>query len=125
MFLRNFGILKYHGVTSQVILLWFSRSFMLLNSAGLFPMNNIVTHMTIARQRLGKHCPGITLSTIEEYPLLGNGSINTNSRTTEEKCFLWGPCRGIIRGHRRSSEAGSYRSTTEYNGEREREWSVS
>jgi hypothetical protein len=29
--------------------------------------------MPIARQRLGKHVPEVMLSTIEEYPLLGNG----------------------------------------------------
>jgi hypothetical protein len=33
--------------------------------------------MTIARQRLGKHVPEITLSTIEGYPLLGSGSLGT------------------------------------------------
>jgi hypothetical protein len=60
--------------------------------------------MSIARQRHDKHSPGDTLSTIG-HPLLGNGRINTHSRTAEEKCFPWGPCRGIIRGHRRSSEA--------------------
>jgi hypothetical protein len=73
-----------------------------------------VTHMTIARQRLGKHIPGVTLSTIKGHPLLGNGSIDTHSRTTEETCFPRGPHRGIIRGHRRSSEAGERMSTTEY-----------
>jgi hypothetical protein len=40
---------------------------------------NIVTHMTIARQQLGKHIPEVTLSTIEGYALLGNGPINTYS----------------------------------------------
>jgi hypothetical protein len=35
--------------------------------------------MPIARQRLGKHIPEVTLSTIEGYPLLGNGQINTHS----------------------------------------------
>jgi hypothetical protein len=36
-------------------------------------------HMAIARQRLGKHIPEITLSTIGGYPLLGNETINTHS----------------------------------------------
>jgi hypothetical protein len=40
----------------------------------------IVTHMPIARQRLAKHIPEITLSTIEGHALLGNGPINTHSR---------------------------------------------
>jgi hypothetical protein len=53
--------------------------------------------MTIAGQRLGKHIPRVTSSTIEGYRLLGNGAIHTHSRTTEIKCFPWGPCRGIIR----------------------------
>jgi hypothetical protein len=39
-----------------------------------------VTHMTIARQRIGKHSPGVTLSTIG-HSLLDNGPINTHSRT--------------------------------------------
>jgi hypothetical protein len=37
---------------------------------------NIVTHMTIARQQLGKHNPGVTLSTKEGHPSLGNRPIN-------------------------------------------------
>jgi hypothetical protein len=40
---------------------------------------HIVTYMTIVRQRLGKHFPQVTLSTIEGQPLLGNGPINTHS----------------------------------------------
>jgi hypothetical protein len=38
-------------------------------------INNIVTHITIARQRLGKHVPEVTLSTMEENMLLGSGSL--------------------------------------------------
>jgi hypothetical protein len=38
---------------------------------------DIVTHNTIARQRLGKLVPEVTLSTIEGRQLLCNGSINT------------------------------------------------
>jgi hypothetical protein len=64
--------------------------------------------MTIAGQRLGKHSPGVTLSTIEGHPLLGNGPINTHSRTTEEKNFPRGPCREIIKEQRRRL-AGSLR----------------
>jgi hypothetical protein len=48
------------------------------------------------------------------HPLLGNGPISTHARTTEEKCFPWGPCRGIIR--KSNSEASGCRSTTEYKG---------
>jgi hypothetical protein len=32
--------------------------------------------MTIARQRLGKYVPEVTLSTVEGRPLLGNGSLD-------------------------------------------------
>jgi hypothetical protein len=60
------------------------------------PKGIIVTHVTIARQRLGKHSLGVTLSKIGR-PVLDNGQINTHSRTREEKCFPWGPWRGIIR----------------------------
>jgi hypothetical protein len=68
--------------------------------------------MTIARKLLGKHNPGVTLPTIEGHPLLGNGPINTHSRTTEEKCFPGCPCRGIIRES--NSEAGSCKSSQSY-----------
>jgi hypothetical protein len=37
---------------------------------------DVMTHMTIARQRLDKQIPGITLSTIG-HPLLGKEPINT------------------------------------------------
>jgi hypothetical protein len=83
---------------------------------------SIVMHMTIARQRPCKHSLGVTLSTIEGHPLLGNGPLNTRSRTTEGECFPSSPCRGIVGGHKEISEAGSSRSTREYSGEREREW---
>jgi hypothetical protein len=69
----------------------------------LYSCHNTVTHMTIARQRLGKHIPGVMLSTTEGHTLLGNG----HSRTTEEKYFPWGLCRGTIRES--NSEAGSCR----------------
>jgi hypothetical protein len=39
----------------------------------------IVTHMSIARQQLGKHIPEVTLSTIERHQLADNGYINTHS----------------------------------------------
>jgi hypothetical protein len=68
--------------------------------------------MTVALQRLGKHSPGVTLSTTEGHPLLGNRPINTHFKTREKKDSPWGPCRRIIRGHRRRL-AGGYRSTTE------------
>jgi hypothetical protein len=38
---------------------------------------NIVTHMTIARQRLGKRIPELTLSIIVGRPLLGSESLGT------------------------------------------------
>jgi hypothetical protein len=34
-------------------------------------------HMTIARQRFGKHISEVTLSTVEEHPLLGSKSVGT------------------------------------------------
>jgi hypothetical protein len=42
-------------------------------------IENIVTHMPIAKQRLSKHIPEVTLSTIEGHSLLGNEQINTHS----------------------------------------------
>jgi hypothetical protein len=47
------------------------------NSHILLCLEDIVTHMTIARQRLGKDIPEVTLSIIEVHPLLGNEPINT------------------------------------------------
>jgi hypothetical protein len=40
-------------------------------------IKNTVTHMTIVRQRLGKHIPEFTLSTIEGRSLLGNRLLDT------------------------------------------------
>jgi hypothetical protein len=50
---------------------------------------NIVIHMIIAMQRLGKCIPYVMLSTIEGHPLLGNEPINIHSY---RKCFLCGLC---------------------------------
>jgi hypothetical protein len=77
----------------------------------------------IAMQWLGKHSPGVTFSTTEGHPLLGNGPINRHSRTTEENCFPRGPCRGIVREHRGVPRLavveynGVQRSTTENENE--------
>jgi hypothetical protein len=38
---------------------------------------NIVTNMTIARQRIGKHIPEMTLSIVEGPPLLASKSQHT------------------------------------------------
>jgi hypothetical protein len=38
---------------------------------------NIVMQMTIDRQRLGKRVHEVTLSTMEEHPLLGSESLGT------------------------------------------------
>jgi hypothetical protein len=54
--------------------------------------------MSIARQRLGKHIPKCRRSTIEERALLGNRQIKHAFLT--RRCFQWGTCRGVIRGHR-------------------------
>jgi hypothetical protein len=58
---------------------------------------NIVMHMHIARQRIGKHIPEVTLPTIG-HPLLSNGPINTHSDNKIRR-FPWSPCRDIIRWH--------------------------
>jgi prephenate dehydrogenase len=36
--------------------------------------------MTTIRQRLGKHVPEVTLSTVGGHPLLGNGSLETSQQ---------------------------------------------
>jgi hypothetical protein len=46
------------------------------------------------------------------HPLIGDGPMNTYSRTREEGCFPWSPCRGNMRES--NSEAGSCRSTIEF-----------
>jgi hypothetical protein len=38
-----------------------------------------VTQMTIAKQQLCKHIPGVTLSTIQEHPSRGREPPNTHS----------------------------------------------
>jgi hypothetical protein len=76
-----------------------------------------VRHVTIARRRLGERVPGVTLSTTEGHPLLGNVSINKHSRTIEEKCFPWGPCRRNIRESNSEARAvGAQRRTENENG---------
>jgi hypothetical protein len=52
--------------------------------------------LTIARERLGKHIPGVTLSTIEEYSLLDDKLI-THILDNIRRSFPWGPCQGIVR----------------------------
>jgi hypothetical protein len=41
------------------------------------PIIYIVTYMTIARQKFGKHVPKVTQSTVERPPLLGNKQVGT------------------------------------------------
>jgi hypothetical protein len=89
--------------------------------------HNIVTHMPIARQRLDKHIPEVTLSTIEGHSLLGIGPINTHS-CNRETVFSGCPCRGIIRGqsqrNRERTEEGQ-QSTTKFSWKSEWfQWSV-
>jgi hypothetical protein len=72
--------------------------------------------MSIARQRLGKHIPEFTLSKIEEYPLLGNGPINT-FLTTEDGVFHGVRAEELQEGTVRRIE-GAQRITEEYEGVR-------
>jgi hypothetical protein len=60
---------------------------------------NNMTRMTTARQRLGKHIPEVTPSTIKGHPLLCNEPINKHSweqkrwiytGSQQKRCFLWG-----------------------------------
>jgi hypothetical protein len=52
--------------------------------------------MPIPRQRVAKYIPKVTLSTINEYPLLGNGAVNT--------VFSVGSCRGVIKSRKNENE---------------------
>jgi hypothetical protein len=40
--------------------------------------------MTVARQRLGRHIPGIALSIVEGHPLPGNRSLDTFPQIAEK-----------------------------------------
>jgi hypothetical protein len=46
----------------------------------------IVTYMPVAKERLGKHIPEVTLSKIG-HSLLGSGQINTHSRQHKTEFF--------------------------------------
>jgi hypothetical protein len=94
------------GLHTKRRLSW-SAERLVASGEGICHMNlDIVTHMTIARQRLSKHIPGVTLSTIGENPLLDNKPI-TNILDNIRRCFPCGPCQGIIR--KSNSEAGAVR----------------
>jgi hypothetical protein len=54
--------------------------------------------MPIVRQRLDKHIPEVTLSTIVGHPLLGNGPINMHSRQ-RKTVFSVGP---VITNYKRA-----------------------
>jgi hypothetical protein len=67
---------------------------------------DIVTYIPIVRQRVGKHIPAEKTSRTIGYLSLGNGVVNTlfNNR---RQCFLWGPCKVVIRSFRQGSSRRS------------------
>jgi hypothetical protein len=64
---------------------------------------DIVTYRPVARQLFGKHIPAVATPATKGRPLLGNGSVNKPCQQ-QRGCFLRGPCRGVIKGQRRSLE---------------------
>jgi hypothetical protein len=54
--------------------------------------------MTTAMQRLGKHIPEVTLSTIEGHPLPGKRSVQSTTSTRRHT-----PEDGILHSHRREN----------------------
>jgi hypothetical protein len=87
-----------HFVT-KILLIHFIK-FVLFWTHGI-TIENIVTYITIATQRLGKHIPAITntQTIIRQHPFPYNGAVNT---TVEEEVFSMDPPR-------------DYRSSTEPN----------
>jgi hypothetical protein len=63
----------------------------------------IMWRIPIATQQLGKHIPATQAHATIEYPLLGSGQLNMHP-WEYRLCFPWGPCRGVIKGQRRSLE---------------------
>jgi hypothetical protein len=63
---------RTHGHDYTIILLFVRKIIINVNK------KNIMTHMTIDRQRLRKTIPEVTLSTMEGFPLLGNRPLNTH-----------------------------------------------
>jgi hypothetical protein len=57
--------------------------------------HNIVTCITIARQRVGKHIPAKHAHATIGRLLLGNGAVN-RLFNNKRQCFTWGPPRGCI-----------------------------
>jgi hypothetical protein len=80
-------------------------------------LEDIMTYMPIARQRLGKHIPDVTLSTLKGHLLLGIGQ-STRILDKRRRCLPWGPCLRIIRGYSQKNLRlqGVQRSTKEYQG---------
>jgi hypothetical protein len=65
---------------------------------------NIVPYRPITRQRLGKHFPA-GANALKNRTSIPRQRINKHVfSTTEWLCFLRGPCRGDIKGQRKSFE---------------------
>jgi hypothetical protein len=71
---------------------------------------NIVTNMTIARQRLNKHNPATQEHATIGRQLLSNVAVNRLPQQ-DRLCFQFGPCKVVIR--EANSEAGSFFRSTE------------
>jgi hypothetical protein len=57
--------------------------------------------MPIARQRVGKHIAGFTLSTIQGHPLVGKGSLNKSRRSEHNRRsgVFYVVCRYLLLGN--------------------------
>jgi hypothetical protein len=68
---------------------------------------HIVTCISIARQRLGKHIPVKRTRATDVRPLLDNDTVNKPPQQ-ERGCFLRGPCRGVIKGQSEDATESSF-----------------
>jgi hypothetical protein len=63
-----------------------------------------MTCIPIARQRLGKHIPAEAYARNNRTSIARQRISKQAFSTIERLCFLRGPCRGVIKGQRRSFE---------------------
>jgi hypothetical protein len=69
----------------------------------VFLVYNIVMYWPIARQQIDKHIPAKMKMRNNRTPI-PRKRISKQASTTTERLFLRGPCRGVIKGQKRSFE---------------------
>jgi hypothetical protein len=85
-----------------------------LNFSVLHTIKYIVTYILIARQRLGKHIPAEAYASNNRTSIARQRISKQAFSTIERLRFLRCPCRGVIKGQRRSFERVVIKSRGEF-----------